>query len=66
MKASRLLRWLLTCFLLSVVLAVSIFLGFTELKPLLFVTVLSGVVLGFTGVGMLATGRLDDDITKRH
>jgi hypothetical protein len=66
MKASRLFKWLLTCLLLSVVIAVALFLGFTSLKPLLFVTVLAGVVLVFTGVGMLATGHLDDDVTKRH
>lgn len=65
MKASHLFKLLLTCLLSAVVCGAIFISGVRGIKPLIFVFVITGALSLFTGLVMLATGHLKDDVTNR-
>lgn len=65
MKASYLFKCLIACLLLAVCSTAAVFAGISAAKPIVFLSVISGVLSLVAGLVLLATGYLVNDLKSR-
>lgn len=64
MKASYLFKWLISCLLLAIAGVVALFAGVSGAKPIVFFFVIAGALSLLIGLVLLATGHLENDVTR--